>query len=113
MVNPERGEIWFADLDPTRGNEQGGKRPCLIVSATLFNRSFLELAVVLPLTSKKKNFPTHVPISAHESGLKLQSFVKCEDVRSISKERLARRIGRVSSPTMRVVEDRLKIILNF
>lgn len=111
MSDPARGEIWFADLNPIRGHEQGGQRPCLVISANLFNQTLLGLVVVLPLTSKRKNFPSHVEITPKESGLKLLSFVKCEDVRSISKERLSRRIGKISPSVLLEIEDKLKIIL--
>lgn len=113
MPNPARGDIWFTDLNPIRGHEQGGARPCVIISANPFNESFLDLVVVLPITSKKKEFPSHLEIPSRESGLKLSSFIKCEDIRSISKERLVRRMGRVSALTMQNIEDKLKIILDF
>lgn len=111
MSDPLRGEIWTVDLDPTRGREQAGRRPALVVSATLFNRGPADLVVVLPITSKAKGVPLHVPVRPPEGGLKVPSFVKCDDVRSVAKERLGSRWGSVSGETMREVEDRLRILL--
>jgi mRNA interferase MazF len=113
MAEATRGEIWLADLSPIRGHEQGGQRPCLVISANAFNRSILGLVIVLPLTSKRKGFPSHVQIEPHDSGLKLTSFAKCEDIRSISTERLVCRMGKVDFSKLMQIEGKLKIILDF
>ena len=112
MAEPCRGDIWTVDLDPTRGREQAGRRPALIVSVDLFNHGPADLVVVLPLTSKDKGIPLHVRVAPPEGGVEEPSFVKCEDVRSISKQRLAKRWGRVSSQTMLEIEERLGIFQN-
>ncbi|NCR44934.1 MAG: type II toxin-antitoxin system PemK/MazF family toxin, partial [Microcystis aeruginosa SX13-01] len=57
MAEITRGEIWLADLNPVRGHEQAGKRPCLVISADLFNQGASGLVVVLPVTSKDKGIP--------------------------------------------------------
>ena len=108
---PSRGEIWLLDLDPTRGREQAGRRPALVISVDTFNHGPAELAVVLPITSKDKGISLHIPISSPEGGLKMQSFVKCEDVRSVSINRFRSLFGRVSPNTLDAVEDRLRILL--
>jgi mRNA interferase MazF len=111
-MQPSRGEIWLVDLNPVRGHEQGGKRPGLVVSVDLFNHGPAGLVVLLPVTTKKKGIPFHVEINPPEGGVQEKSFIKCEDIRSVSKERLAARIGAVSPNTMATVEDRLRILLN-
>lgn len=111
MSQPLRGEIWLVTLDPTVGREQAGRRPALIVSDDLFNQSHAALVVVLPITSKSKGIRSHVPVAPPEGGLSAQSYIKCEDVRSISIERLERRLGKVSAGTMNEIENRLRIIL--
>ncbi len=111
MSQALRGEIWLVGLDPTKGREQAGIRPALIVSVDIFNQGAAELVVVIPVTSKAKGIPLHVEILPPEGGLTLTSYVKCEDVRSISTSRLVRRLGMVSAETMDQVEDRLKILL--
>jgi mRNA interferase MazF len=110
MSEPLRGEIWLVDLDPTRGREQAGKRPALVVSANAFNKGPADLVVVLPITSKMKGIPLHVRIDPPEGGVNTPSFIKCEDVRSVAKQRLSKRWGAVSPVTMQAVEDRIRIL---
>ena len=109
---PTRGEIWLVDLNPIRGHEQAGKRPCLIVSVDLFNQSPAELVIVLPISTKGKGIRTHVRIDPPEAGTRETCFIKCEDVRSISTERLIRRWGHVSSGTVQAVEDRQGMMIS-
>jgi len=111
MAAPFRGDIWTVDLDPTRGREQAGRRPALIVSVDLFNQGPADLVVVLPITGKAKGIPLHVSITPPEGGVKMPSYVKCEDIRSVSKQRLTKLLGNVSAETMREVEDRLAVLL--
>lgn len=99
-------------MNPIRGREQSGKRPCLIVSVDLFNQGASELVVVLPVTSKDKRIPWHVEVNPPEGGLIQRSFIKCEDVRSISIERLFELWGAVCPTTLMMVEERLRILLN-
>ncbi|HOB74871.1 MAG TPA: type II toxin-antitoxin system PemK/MazF family toxin [Phycisphaerae bacterium] len=111
MPQPSRGEIWTADLDPIRGHEQGGKRPVLILSADLFNRGTADLVIVLALSSQPKGVRSHVQVQPPEGGLRKTSYIRCEDIRSIAKERLGSLWGRVSPQTMAAVEDRVRILL--
>ena len=90
---PRRGEVWMANLDLTLGREQAGTRPVLVLSVDVFNHGPAELVNVLPLTSKNKNIPLHVPVEAPEGGLSVTSYVKCEDIRSISTARLIQKRG--------------------
>lgn len=111
MSDPARGEVWSVDLEPVRGHEQGGKRPALVLSADAFNQSLADLVVVLPITSRPKGLRSHVPVVAPEGGVRKPSFIKCEDIRSVARERLSRRWGAVSRQTMQAVEDRVRILL--
>ena len=111
MNDPSRGDIWLVNFDPTKGREQAGNRPALVISINPFNHGPADLVIVLPLTSQAKGIPSHVPVRPPEGGLTLPSYIKCEDVRSISKQRLARRLGSVTRTTMNAVEDRLQILL--
>jgi mRNA interferase MazF len=111
MNQASRGEIWLVGLDPTKGREQAGMRPALIISVDMFNQGAAELVVAIPITSKAKGIPLHVEVKPPEGGLTLTSFVKCEDVRSISTSRLVRPLGKVSPQTIDMVEDRLRILL--
>ena len=111
MPEPLRGEIWLVDLSPVRGHEQAGRRPSLVISVDEFNHGPAGLVVVIPITTKAKGIPFHVEIHPAESELNHVSFIKCEDVRSISKERLLKRLGRVSSEKVAEIEYRLQILL--
>lgn len=111
MVDPLRAEIWMADLDPTRGHEQAGRRPVLVISADHFNGSPAGLVVVLPITSKGKNIRSHVPLEPGTTGLKTKSFVICEQPRTIAKDRIGKRVGQVAKPAMLQVEHVLRILL--
>jgi mRNA interferase MazF len=108
---PSRGELWVADLSTTRGHEQSGRRPCLVLSTDIFNHGPAGLTVIIPLTTRDKRIPIHVPIEANESGLDERSFIKCEDLRSVSVERLENRVGKVPASTMEIVADRVRILL--
>jgi mRNA interferase MazF len=109
---PSRGEVWDGDLDPVTGHEQGGRRPLLIVSTDGFNHGLATLIFVVPITSKGRNVPAHIPINPPEGGLTNRSFILCDAMRSISKSRLLGRRGAVSQMTMDQVEDALRILLD-
>lgn len=109
---PARGDVWLVDLNPTRGHEQAGKRPALIMSVDEFNRGPASLVIALPITSKAKGIPFHVEVQPPEGGLGTRSFIKCEDIRSISRERLENRLGVIEAGTIHQVEDRLRILLD-
>ncbi len=110
-MKPSRGEIWLVDLNPVKGHEEAGRRPALVLSVDIFNQGAAELAVVLPITSQNKHIPLHVPLEPPEGGLQKTSYIKCEDIRSISTERLVTRTGIVPSTTMALIEDRIRILL--
>jgi mRNA interferase MazF len=111
MSDPLRGEVWTCDFDPTRGHEQGMKRLALVVSTNAFNKGPADLVIVLPLTSTARGIPTHVKVSKPEGGVKNDSYILCEHVRSVSKARLTKRWGAVSPSTMAEVGMRIRILL--
>ncbi len=108
---PRRGEIWTVDLGPTVGHEQAGLRPGLVISEDALNLSAAELVILLPLTSRNKGIRSHVPVPEGEGGLATQSYVKCEDVRSLSIRRLKRRLGSVSEAILQTVEEKLRLLM--
>ena len=111
MVTPARGNVWLADLDPTRGHEQAGRRPVLVVSDDLFNQGPAGMVVILPITSTVRRLALHVRLRPPEGGLKVESSILCDAVRSVSQQRLLRRWGSVSATTMAAVEERLRALL--
>jgi len=103
--------VYQANLDPIAGSEQGGTRPVLIVSRDALNVN-APIVIVVPLTgreNKRRLYPTHVELTAGESGLTKNSVVLCEQVRAISKDRLTKKIGQVSPQRMSFVDAALKI----
>jgi mRNA interferase MazF len=82
-----------------------------VLSVDGFNRSPADLLVVLPVTSRDKGIRSHVPVTPPEGGLKVPSFVKCEEPRTVSKDRLSGRLGIVTPSTMAEVEARVRWLL--
>src|SRR5688572_24147540 len=100
MADPLRGEIWLCDFEPVRGHEQGERRPALVLSANRFNQGPAELVIVAPLTATRRGIPTHVEIKPPEGGAKKPSYILCEQVRCVAKERLTKRWGAVLPATL-------------
>lgn len=111
VADPRRGDVWLGSLDPVIGHEQAGKRPLLVVSDDYFNSSRAGLVIVVPITSRFKNIPYHVALTPPDGGLKVLSYLKCEDVRSIARERLETYWGAVLEETLAEVEDRLRLLM--
>jgi mRNA interferase MazF len=97
---PRRGEIWLADLDPTRGREQAGTRPVLVLSEDIFNASAADLVIAWPITSVLRPIPSHLRVDPPEGGLRQPSAIMIEAVRSLSRQRLYTRWGSVEEGTM-------------
>lgn len=109
---PSRGEIWLADLNPILGHEQAGTRPVLITSTDLFNHGPAGLVFVIPVTRTDRRIPVHIALDPPEGGVASRSFILCDALRSISKDRLkGRPWGAVAPATMRRVEDMLRVLL--
>ena len=101
-----RGEIYFADLSPAVGSEQGGRRPVLVVQNDTGNRHSTTL-IVAGITSKiKPELPTHLPLS-NVPGLHKSSVVLLEQLRTIDKQRLGRRVGQLNRIAMGFVDAAL------
>lgn len=105
---PQRGEVWLADLDPTEGHEQAGRRPVVVVSVDPFNAGRSGLVVVLPLTSHLRQLPLHVAVSPPEGGLRLPSVILCDAVRSIDRGRLIDCWGMLEASTLTQIEGCLR-----
>ena len=105
-----RGEIYFAELNPVQGSEQGGIRPVLVVQNDVGN-AYSPTTIVLAITSQlnKARLPTHVAVPATESGLSRDSVILAEQVRTIDKSRLRQRVARLEPRTMRRIEDAMAV----
>lgn len=107
-----RGDIFYADLSPVIGSEQGGVRPVLVVQNDVGNK-YSPTIIIAAITSQinKAKLPTHVEITGQEYGLPKDSVVLLEQVRTIDKKRLREKIGRFDNEMMQYVDDALKISL--
>ena len=109
----KRGDIFYADLSPVIGSEQGGIRPVIVVQNDIGNR-YSPTVIVAAITSQinKAKLPTHVEISSEEYGLNRDSVVLLEQIRTLDKRRLKERIGHMTENDMKKVNRALAISLN-
>jgi mRNA interferase MazF len=111
MMNINRGEIWLIDFNPTIGREQAGVRPALILSVNEFNNSMASKVIAMPLTSKNKGIPLDVELVPPDGGINKNSYIKCEDLRSLSKNRLIEKWGTITELKLSEVESKVKLLL--
>lgn len=106
----KRGEVFYADLSPVVGSEQGGVRPVLIVQNDMGNR-YSPTVIAAAITSKqdKTNLPTHIGIKAGEGGLTRDSVVLLEQIRTLDKRRLRERAGCIETETQRNINHALEV----
>ena len=112
-LNVKRGDIFYADLSPVVGSEQGGLRPVIIIQNDIGNR-YSPTVIVSAITSQinKAKLPTHVEISSEEYGLNRDSVVLLEQIRTLDKRRLKEKIGHMTDVDMKKVDKALSISLN-
>ena len=110
MVIVKRGDIYYADLSPVVGSEQGGVRPVLIVQNDIGNK-YSPTVIAAAITSQinKAKMPTHIEISAEDYGLNKDSVILLEQVRTIDKRRLREKIGHLDDPLMDSVNNALSV----
>lgn len=108
----KRGDIYFADLSPVVGSEQGGNRPVLVIQNNIGNK-YSPTIIVSAITSKiyKAKIPTHIELSAREYGLPKDSVVLLEQLRTIDKMRLKEKIASLDEEKMKKVNGALEISL--
>lgn len=109
----KQGEIWQADLNPVKGSEQAGFRPVVIISGNLLNQH-LPVVIVMPLTTKLKHYkgnPILKPSSVN--GLKSESEILVFHIRSVSKDRLIKKMGMIDSAELTVATKTLNDILKY
>ncbi len=110
MARVLRGEVRWADLDPTRGHEQSGRRPVLILSADVFNeRSGTVIAVALTTQPQRAGFPLTLELSS--SQLTKPSWIKISQIRTLSVQRIGRKLGAASPEELARVMEGLNEIL--
>lgn len=108
----KRGDVFFADLNPVVGSEQGGMRPVLVIQNDVGNK-YSPTVIVAAITSQmeKGKLPTHVEISAAESSLEKDSVILLEQIRTIDKQRLSQKIAHLEQEIMERANEALEISL--
>jgi mRNA interferase MazF len=106
----KRGDVYFADLSPVVGSEQGGVRPVLVIQNDIGNR-FSPTVIVAAITAQiqKAKLPTHVEIDAKRYGFERDSVILLEQIRTIDKQRLTDKITHLDDEMMEKVDDALQI----
>ncbi|MBR6580034.1 MAG: type II toxin-antitoxin system PemK/MazF family toxin [Ruminococcus sp.] len=109
-MSVKRGEIYYADLSPVVGSEQGGVRPVLIVQNDVGNRhSPTVIAAAITSRQDKNRLPTHIEVRADKCGLARDSIVLLEQIRTIDKKRLGDKMGELDINSMNKVDTALSI----
>ncbi|WP_087679140.1 type II toxin-antitoxin system PemK/MazF family toxin [Garciella nitratireducens] len=111
-MNIKRGDVFYADLSPVVGSEQGGVRPVLVIQNDVGNK-YSPTIIISAITSQinKAKLPTHIEISASEFGLSKDSVILLEQIRTIDKRRLKDKIGHLNDELMEKVNEGLQISL--
>ena len=109
-MNIKRGDIYYADLSPVIGSEQGGLRPVLIVQNDVGNR-YSPTVIAAAITSKlgKTKLPTHIDVNGVSAGLAKDSVILLEQIRTIDKKRLKEKMGHLDDGTMQSVNDAIGV----
>ncbi len=106
-----RGDIFFADLDPVIGSEQGGKRPVIIIQNDTGNKYSPTVIVACVTSSGKKKMPTHIRLEGQD-GLSPESIVLLEQIRTIDKSRLLHKLGTLQENKLREIDHALRVSLD-
>ena len=104
--------MWLVDFGDPVGREQSGTRPAVVVSADALNESRAGVVVVVPITTAYRGLPSHVEIDRGTSGLDEVSYAKCEDVKSVSEQRLLGRLGVVDDEAIFEAARALRFLLD-
>jgi mRNA interferase MazF len=110
-VSARRGEVWLVDFGEPIGREQSGRRPAVVVSADPLNESRAGVVIVVPTTTTPRGLPSHVEIAPASFGLDDLSYARCEDLESISEQRLIAQLGAVSEVAMFDIARALRFLL--
>ena len=108
---PKRGEVWLVNWNPARGSEQAGRRPALVIQNDIGNE-MAPTTIVAAISGSVKIFPMNVKINPPDGGLDLPSIIKTSQILTVAKERLEKRLGRISTKKMEDVNRAIKLSLN-
>jgi mRNA interferase MazF len=108
---PHRGEVWLTDLGIPRGLEQGRARPALVISEAAINEAPSALVTLVPVTSRYRAVSGHVAVVPPSGGVNRPSWILCDQIRTVTQERLHRRLGTLDRLTLAEVENWLRVFL--
>jgi mRNA interferase MazF len=110
----KRGEVWLANLDPSRGSEQAGMRPVIIFQNDIVSQ-FSTTTIAIPLTTNQRraSLPICLPIKQGDGGLLQDSVALCFQIRVLDKTRLTRRLGQLSAETITQLEEVVLVTLGY
>ncbi len=112
-MNISNGQIYIADLNPIKGSKQSGKRPVVVVSGDVMN-SVMPICIICPLTTSVKNYHSCVVVKKHKTnGLAQDSEILTFQIRTISKDRLIKKLGKITSIQTRQVRTCINDTLSF
>ena len=100
----KRGDIFYADIEEGKGSEQNGRRPVVILQNNKGNRHSTTTIAAMITSARKKSLPTHVWVKKEDTGLKEDSIVLLEQIKTLDKKRLVNRVGRLSKSVMSLVD---------
>jgi len=107
---PKRGEVWLVNWNPARGSEQTGKRPALVIQNDIGNEK-APTTIVAAISSTVRIYPINVEVNPPEGGLDRPSIIKTSQILTVAKERLEKRLGRLSKDRMHDVNRAIKLSL--
>lgn len=112
MANfPKRGEVWLVNWNPARGSEQAGKRPALVIQNDIGNEK-APTTIVAAISSSVKIYPMNVEVKPPDGGLDRPSIIKTSQILTVAKQKLEKRLGRLSETRMDDVDRAVKLSLS-
>jgi mRNA interferase MazF len=111
-MKPRRGHVWLVDFEDPLDGEPTWREPAVVVSADALNESPAGVLLVVPITSSRRELPTHVTVEPGPSGLDAVGYAKCEETTSVSEERLVSHLGTVDGAAMIAMTRVLTLLLD-
>lgn len=111
LIEARQGEVWFCDLDPTRGREQAGRRPVAVISVDQLGAGPSNLAIVVPLTTTPQDNPIRPELDPPEGGLRERSWALPDMVHSLDRSRLTERLGKLRPATVEQLASRVRLLV--
>jgi len=108
----EPGSVVWVSLDPAEGREQSGRRPAVVVASAGYLQAVTELAIIVPATTTRRDWPQHVELTGPALGLPRPTFAMTEQPRTVSRSRISAAAGKIDDPCLRVIRRWLNDFLH-